>query len=55
VLRFLAANNDSLDPTPAILGDAYRFSVNLTVLVVVSLLAATLLLLGRSDLDQPTS
>jgi membrane-associated phospholipid phosphatase len=54
VLRFLA-NNDAttLNPTPAILNNAYQFSVNFTIVVVVSLLAAMLLLLGRSDLDQP--
>jgi membrane-associated phospholipid phosphatase len=55
VMRYLAAHSDTLQLTPAILGDAYRFSVNLTVLVVVSLLVAMLLLLGRRDLDQPAA
>jgi hypothetical protein len=53
VLRFLSAHSDSFSPTPAILNDAYQFSVNLTIVVVVSLLAALLLLLGPYDLDQP--
>lgn len=53
VLHFLADHSDSLSPTPAILNDAYQFSVNLTVLVVVSLLAALLVLLGPYDLDEP--
>jgi membrane-associated phospholipid phosphatase len=56
VLRFLV-NNDAatVTPTPAILNNAYQFSVNLTVVVVVSLLAALLLLLGKSDLDEPVA
>jgi membrane-associated phospholipid phosphatase len=43
-------------PTPArpeLLNYAYQFSVNLTVSVVVCLLIALLMLLGRYDLDQP--
>jgi membrane-associated phospholipid phosphatase len=55
VLRFLAAHSDSLGPTPAIRSDAYHFSVNLTIVVVVSLLSVLLALLGRYDLDQPGS
>jgi hypothetical protein len=55
VLRVLAVQPDSLTPTPAILNDAYQFSVNLTIVVVVSLLGALLVLLGPYDLDQPTS
>jgi len=53
VLRFLANHADTFSPTPAILNDAYQFSVNLTVAVVVSLLAALLILLGPADLDEP--
>jgi hypothetical protein len=55
VLRFLAGHSDSSQPTPAILDDAYRFSVNLTIVVVVSLIATLLLLLGSADLDEPTA
>jgi membrane-associated phospholipid phosphatase len=55
VLRFLAHHADSLGPTPAIQNDAYHFSVNLTIVVVVSLLAALLVLLGPYDLDEPRS
>jgi hypothetical protein len=57
VLRFLHAHSDSLTPTPtdAILNDAYRFSVNLTIVVVVTVLATFLLLLGPADLDEPVS
>jgi membrane-associated phospholipid phosphatase len=53
VLRFLAAHSDTLSPTPGILNDAYRFSVDLTIVVVVSLLAALLALVGAADLDEP--
>lgn len=53
VLRFLVDHTDSLTPTPAVLNDAYLCSVNLTVVVVVTLLAALLVLLGPYDLDQP--
>jgi hypothetical protein len=53
VLRFLAANPDSTSPTHAIYTNAYHFSIGLTVVIVVSLLGAMLLLLGRADLDQP--
>jgi membrane-associated phospholipid phosphatase len=55
VLRFLASHADTLNPTPAILNDAYQFSINLTVVVVVSLLGALLVLLGPADLDEPAS
>ena len=52
VLRFLADHADSLNPTQSVLNDAYLCSVNLTVVVVVTLLAALLILLGPADLDQ---
>jgi membrane-associated phospholipid phosphatase len=55
VLRFLLDHTEAYNPTPAILNDAYHFSVNLTILVVVALLAALLLLLGPNDLDEPTA
>jgi membrane-associated phospholipid phosphatase len=54
VLRFLADHADTFNPTPAILNDAYQFSVNLTIVVVVSLIATLLVLLGPADLDEPT-
>lgn len=53
VLRFLSAHPDSFDPTPGIYTDAYHFSIGLTVVIVVSLLGAMLMLLGRADLDEP--
>jgi membrane-associated phospholipid phosphatase len=53
VLRFLADHSDSLGTTPAIRSDAYHLSVNLTIVVVVSLLATLLILLGSTDLDEP--
>jgi membrane-associated phospholipid phosphatase len=53
VLRFLADHSDSLSPTHAILNDAYQFSVNLTIVIVVTLLATMLVLLGSGDLDEP--
>jgi membrane-associated phospholipid phosphatase len=55
VLRFLAHHSDTLSPTPAILNDAYQFSVNLTIVVVATLLAALLVLIGSHDLDEPRS
>jgi hypothetical protein len=54
VLRYLADHADTLNPTTAILDDAYRFSINLTIVVVVSLLGALLVLLGPYDLDART-
>jgi hypothetical protein len=53
VLNFLVGHPDAVPPTEAIRADAYQLSVNLTVVVVVTLLAALLMLLGRYDLDQP--
>jgi membrane-associated phospholipid phosphatase len=53
VLRFLVDHSDTLSPTPAVLNDAYHFSIYLTVLVVVTLLAALLIMLGSYDLDEP--
>jgi membrane-associated phospholipid phosphatase len=53
VLRFLVDHSDTLSPTPAVLNDAYHFSIYLTVLVVVTLLAALLIMLGAYDLDEP--
>lgn len=55
VLRFLAGHSDTSNPTPAILSDAYHFSIGLTIVVVISLLGALLLLLGRADLDEPAT
>lgn len=55
VLRFLSAHPDSFTPTHGIYTDAYHFSIGLTVVVVVSLLAVMLVLLGRADLDEPRS
>ncbi|HVV76104.1 MAG TPA: phosphatase PAP2 family protein [Mycobacteriales bacterium] len=53
-LRILARTADApIPPRSAVLGDAYRFSVNLTVFVVVVLLIVLLLLLDNRDLDQP--
>jgi hypothetical protein len=54
VLSFLVGHPDAVPPTEAIRADAYQLSVNLTVVVVVTLLAALLMLLSRYDLDQPT-
>ena len=45
--------NSQIPPTPAVLNDAYQFSVNLTVFVVVCLLIGLLLVLDKYDLDQP--
>jgi membrane-associated phospholipid phosphatase len=53
VLRFLVDNADTRSPTPHVLDAAYLFSVNLTVVVVVTLLVALLALLGNHDLDEP--
>jgi hypothetical protein len=53
VLHYLGGHADSAGLTPAVLNDAYQFSVNLTIMVVVSLIAAMLVLLGRHDLDEP--
>lgn len=53
VLRFLSAHPDSFTPTRGIYSDAYHFSIGLTIVIVVSLLGAMLLLLGRADLDEP--
>jgi len=55
VLRFLVDHADSFSPTQSVLNDAYLCSVNLTVVVVVTLLAALLILLGPADLDQPST
>jgi hypothetical protein len=52
-LAILVTTADSARPRGALLNDAYEFSVNLTVAVVVSLLIVLLLLLGKNDLDQP--
>jgi membrane-associated phospholipid phosphatase len=51
VLHYLATTAATVAPTPAVLNDAYQFSINLTIVVVVSLLAALLLLLDNFDLD----
>jgi PAP2 superfamily len=53
VLHFLARTSEPVTLTQAVLHDSYEFSVNLTVAVVVTLLIALLLLLGRADLDEP--
>jgi hypothetical protein len=52
-LKVLTHTVDSANPHGALLNEAYEFSVNLTVLVVVCLLITLLLLLGDRDLDQP--
>lgn len=51
VLHFLVTHADALSYTSAIQDDAYQISVNLTVVVVVTLLIALLALIGRQDLD----
>lgn len=51
VLRYLHSHADIARPTIPVQTDAYQFSVHLTVTIVVTLLAALLLLLGRFDLD----
>lgn len=43
----------TLPPTPAVLNQAYQFNLNLTIVVVVSLLIALLVLLRNFDLDAP--
>jgi PAP2 superfamily len=53
VLRYLVNHADTLSPTSAIVNDAYEFSVNLTIVVVATLAAALLVLLGAYDLDEP--
>jgi membrane-associated phospholipid phosphatase len=53
VLRYLVDHADTLNPTSGILNDAYQFSVNLTIVVVATLSAAMLVLLGSADLDEP--
>jgi membrane-associated phospholipid phosphatase len=55
VLRFLNGHADTFTPTPTVLNDAYQFSINLTIVVVVTLIAAMLLLLGPYDLDEPAA
>ena len=53
-LGILVKTRDSpVPPTAKVLNDAYLFSINLTVSVVVCLLIGLLLLLGRYDLDAP--
>jgi membrane-associated phospholipid phosphatase len=52
-LRILTSTQDSATPRPALLNDAYQFSVSLTVVVVVILLIVLLLVLGKYDLDEP--
>jgi hypothetical protein len=51
VLRYLHAHADIAKPTLTVQNDAYQFGVHLTVAVVVTLLAALLVLLGPYDLD----
>lgn len=53
VFSYLADHAVSVTPTASILDEAYRFSVGLTIVVVVTLLAALLMLLGPYDLDEP--
>jgi membrane-associated phospholipid phosphatase len=53
VLHFLVGHADALTPTQRVLDEAYLCSVNLTVVVVVTLLATLLIILGPHDLDQP--
>ncbi len=54
-LAILRSTTDSPRPRPALLNDAYQFSVNLTVVVVVALLILLLVLLDNNDLDQPAA
>jgi hypothetical protein len=51
VLHYLAQHAEIKRPSIAVQNDAYQFSVHLTVTVVVTLLAALLVLLGPFDLD----
>jgi membrane-associated phospholipid phosphatase len=53
VLRFLHNSDDTGSFSATIQADAYRISVNLTVVVVVTVLMAMLLLIGGYDLDEP--
>lgn len=53
-LAILVTTADTPRPRGALLNEAYQFSVNLTVLVVVSLLIVLLLLLDKRDLDAPS-
>jgi membrane-associated phospholipid phosphatase len=51
VLRYLHSHADIAKPTLTVQNDAFQFGVHLTVALVVTLLAALLLLLGPYDLD----
>ncbi|HWA67980.1 MAG TPA: phosphatase PAP2 family protein [Mycobacteriales bacterium] len=53
VLKALHGSADSVAFTHSVLNDAYLFSVNLTVAIVVTALIALLVLMGPYDLDAP--
>jgi len=53
VIHYLQTHSSSQAPTAAIFNQAYQFNLNLTILVVVSLLITLLLLLRNYDLDAP--
>lgn len=53
VLHFLVGHPDASSFSRSLENDAYQISVNLTVVVVVSLLFALLAMIGRDDLDSP--
>jgi membrane-associated phospholipid phosphatase len=55
VLRFLWHSADTGSFSATIEADAYRISVNLTVVIVVTALMAMLLLIGGYDLDEPAA
>jgi membrane-associated phospholipid phosphatase len=52
-LNTLRKTSDTAAVTPSLRNDAHYFSISLTVLVVASLLAVLLALLGSADLDEP--
>jgi membrane-associated phospholipid phosphatase len=55
VIHYLNTHAATQAPTTAIFNDAYQFNLNMTILVVVSLLVALLVLLRNYDLDAPRS
>ena len=52
-LNVLRTTSDAVSVTPTLRNDAHQFSIALTVLIIASLLAALLGLLGAADLDAP--
>ncbi|HEX3908845.1 MAG TPA: phosphatase PAP2 family protein [Mycobacteriales bacterium] len=55
VLHYLTVHDPSFTLTTAVEGDAYHFSVGVTIVVVVSLLMTLLVLLRGYDLDEPVA